>query len=111
MIRTFRATTILAVAAAATLVGPATARSQDLTGAGSDPEHRLPLTWDRWLDHEEIGERMQLMADTWPEFLTFSSLCKRRWRALEFLLCVSRRSPKARQRASERDTGAFCAVH
>ncbi len=74
MIRTFRATTILAVAAAATLVGPATARSQDLTGAGSDPEHRLPLTWDRWLDHEEIGERMQLMADTWPEFLTFSSL-------------------------------------
>lgn len=41
---------------------------------GSDPEHTLPLTWDRWLDHDEIGERMRLMADTWPEFLTLSSL-------------------------------------
>ena len=28
---------------------------------GSDPEHTLPLTWDRWLDHDEIGERMQLL--------------------------------------------------
>jgi hypothetical protein len=43
-------------------------------GRGSDPEHRLPLTWDRWLDHEEIGERMKLMADTWPEFLTLGSM-------------------------------------
>jgi hypothetical protein len=41
---------------------------------GSDPEHRLPLTWDRWLDHAEMGERMKLMADTWPDFLTLQSL-------------------------------------
>ncbi|MGD8329868.1 MAG: M14 family metallopeptidase [Acidobacteriota bacterium] len=41
---------------------------------GSDPEHTLDLTWDRWLDHDELGERMQLMADTWPEFLTFQSI-------------------------------------
>jgi hypothetical protein len=41
---------------------------------GSDPEHRLPLTWDRWLDHADMGERMRLMADTWPEFLTLQSL-------------------------------------
>jgi hypothetical protein len=41
---------------------------------GSDPEHRLPLTWDRWLDHDEIGERLQLMERTWPEFLSLQSL-------------------------------------
>jgi hypothetical protein len=32
------------------------------------------MTWDRWLDHDEIGERMQLMADTWPDFLNLQSL-------------------------------------
>ncbi len=41
---------------------------------GSDPEHTLDLTWDRWLDHDEIGERMQLMAETWPEFLDLQSI-------------------------------------
>ena len=41
---------------------------------GSDPEHRLPLTWDRWLDHDEIGERMQLMQRTWPRLLTLRSI-------------------------------------
>ncbi len=41
---------------------------------GSDAQHRLSLTWDRWLDHDEIGERMQLMQRTWPEFLTLQSL-------------------------------------
>jgi hypothetical protein len=43
---------------------------------GSDPEHRLPLTWDRWLDHQEIGERLRLMQRTWPEFLTLQSAGK-----------------------------------
>ncbi len=43
---------------------------------GSDPPHTLDLTWDRWLDHDEIGERMQLMARTWPKFLTLSSMGK-----------------------------------
>ena len=33
---------------------------------GSDPPHTLDLTWDRWLDHDEMGERMRLMARTWP---------------------------------------------
>jgi len=41
---------------------------------GSDPQHRLDLTWDRWLDHDEIGERMQLMARTWPDFLDLQSI-------------------------------------
>jgi hypothetical protein len=45
-------------------------------GRGSDPPHTLDLTWDRWLDHEEMGERMQLMARTWPKFLTLSSMGK-----------------------------------
>ncbi|MBT8403880.1 MAG: hypothetical protein KJP18_08490, partial [Gemmatimonadetes bacterium] len=70
------------VAGAAGLAGlllfaaaPAAVVAQDqMTGGGSDPDHRLPLTWDRWLDHEEIGERMRLMADTWPDFLSLGSL-------------------------------------
>jgi hypothetical protein len=50
---------------------PANATAQQ---RGSDPEHTLDLTWDRWLDHDEIGERMRLMADTWPELLTLQSI-------------------------------------
>jgi hypothetical protein len=47
---------------------------QQLAAQGSsDPEHTLPLTWDRWLDHDEIGERLRLMERTWPEFLTLQS--------------------------------------
>ncbi|HEX9631235.1 MAG TPA: M14 family metallopeptidase [Gemmatimonadales bacterium] len=43
---------------------------------GSDAEHRLPLTWDRWLDHDEIGERLRLLERTWPRFLTLQSVGK-----------------------------------
>jgi len=41
---------------------------------GSDPQHTLDISWDRWLDHDEVGERMQLFARTWPHFLTLSSM-------------------------------------
>ncbi len=41
---------------------------------GSDPEHTLDLTWDRWLDHDELGERMRLMERTWPNFLDLQSI-------------------------------------
>lgn len=65
----------VAVAAALTLAAtPGDVAAQQDTGIGSDPEHTLPLTWDRWLDHEEIGERMRLMEETWPEFLSLQSL-------------------------------------
>ena len=50
------------------------ARRLDAQQRGSDPEHTLALTWDRWLDHDEIGERMQLMQRTWPELLSLQSL-------------------------------------
>ena len=42
--------------------------------SGSDPEHRLPLTWDRWLDHRELNERMRLMQRTWPRFLSLTRI-------------------------------------
>jgi hypothetical protein len=67
-------TTTLAVVTILTLAGPALAPAAAQQERGSDPEHTLPLTWDRWLDHDEIGERMQLMAETWPEFLSLQSL-------------------------------------
>jgi hypothetical protein len=70
MTRIRRVLAYAAVAALAAGVAP------ELTGQeqrGSDPEHRLPLTWDRWLDHDEIGERLRLLQRTWPEFLTLQS--------------------------------------
>jgi hypothetical protein len=71
--RTMRTFATLAVTAILTLAAPAWT-SVAAQQRGSDPEHRLPLTWDRWLDHDEIGEWMQLMAETWPEFLSLQSL-------------------------------------
>ncbi len=59
---------------ALTITAGTAIESQAQLARGSDPEHELPLTWNRWLDHDELGERMELMADTWPEFLTFGSL-------------------------------------
>jgi len=41
---------------------------------GSDPEHELIFSWDRWLDHDELNERMEIMADQWPEFLTLETI-------------------------------------
>jgi hypothetical protein len=64
-------TAMLLGVVALTLGATAPLSAQDRRG--SDPEHRLPLTWDRWLDHDEIGERLKLMQRTWPEFLTLQS--------------------------------------
>ena len=63
-------TVILAVTAATILMWASPALAQQ---RGSDPEHTLSLTWDRWLDHDEISERLRLMRRTWPEFLTLES--------------------------------------
>jgi hypothetical protein len=56
------------------LVGPAFGSAVDAQQRSSDPEHTLDLTWDRWLDHDEIGERLRLMERTWPEMLDLQSL-------------------------------------
>jgi len=64
------ALTLAALALSATLTAAGATAQQ----RGSDPEHTLDLTWDRWLDHDEIGERMQLMAETWPELLDLQSI-------------------------------------
>jgi hypothetical protein len=66
----FRAA-VLGLALAATAVAFSGASAQERRG--SDPEHTLDLTWDRWMDHDEIGERLRLMERTWPEFLTLQS--------------------------------------
>jgi len=50
--------------------------AQQTPKRGSDPEHTLPLTWDRWLDHHEIGERLKLMEKTWPQFLKLQAVGK-----------------------------------
>ena len=70
---TNRAVVGLALIAGLVLTAPGCASAQQQR-RGSDPEHTLPLTWDRWLDHDEIGERMRLMERTWPEFLSLQSL-------------------------------------
>lgn len=63
----------LALLLAAAAGGEASLEAQQ---RGSDPKHKLPLTWDRWMDHEEIGETLRLMQRTWPEFLTLQSMGK-----------------------------------
>ncbi len=67
-------TTVLGLAAAVLLAAGPLVPAVEAQRRGSDPEHTLDLTWDRWLDHDEIGERMQLMAETWPEFLDLQSI-------------------------------------
>lgn len=69
MIRNVTGASILAMGVALLSAAPVQAQQR-----GSDPEHRLDLTWDRWLDHDEIGERLRLMERTWPEFLSLQSL-------------------------------------
>src|SRR5688572_2315097 len=54
----------------------ATDAGAQLRTRGSDPEHKLNLTWDRWLDHTEVGDRLKLMERTWPSFLKLQSLGK-----------------------------------
>jgi hypothetical protein len=63
-----------AIALALLTLAIATAPAAAQPARGSDPPHRLPLTWDRWLDHDEIGERMKLMTETWPELLDLQSI-------------------------------------
>ena len=66
-----RSAAVTAMLTTMLLGAAAGAQAQQLRG--SDPEHTLPLTWDRWLDHDEITERLQLMEDTWPDFLSLQS--------------------------------------
>ncbi|NKB89337.1 MAG: peptidase M14 [Acidobacteria bacterium] len=68
--KTIRFAFVLALALL--VAGPTGLVAQEMRG--SDPEHTLPMTWDRWLDHDEISERLQLMADTWPDFLELQSV-------------------------------------
>ena len=42
----------------------------------SDPQHTLRLDFNRWHDYDELQVDMKKMAETWPEFLTYSSLGK-----------------------------------
>ena len=60
---------LTAIGVLAAIVSPLGAQQR-----GSDPEHTLDLTWDRWLDHDEIGERLRLMERTWSDFLSLQSL-------------------------------------
>ena len=76
-----RTTRFSALLCAALFIGIANSASAQSVGTppakrGSDPEHTLNLTWDRWLDHTEVGERMKLMEKTWPKFLKMKSLGK-----------------------------------
>ena len=71
--RLLAATSLAALALAAFPASPFDSVQAQERG-GSDPPHTLDLTWDRWLDHDEMGERLQLMARTWPKFLTLSSM-------------------------------------
>ena len=78
MRRTKRLAALLCLSLMLGAAGSAEAQATNPQGArrGSDPEHKLNLTWDRWLDHTEVGDRMKLMEKTWPRLLKLSSLGK-----------------------------------
>ncbi|MGD2121892.1 MAG: M14 family metallopeptidase [Gemmatimonadota bacterium] len=67
---TFLAALVLALSA------PTATLSAQAQGQSADPPHTLNIAWDRWLDHDAITETMQLMARTWPKYLTLSSMGK-----------------------------------
>jgi len=58
-IRILAAISLTALIIAALPAAPSSQVSAQERG-GSDPQHTLDLTWDRFFSHEEIGERMQL---------------------------------------------------
>jgi hypothetical protein len=74
--KTIRRIAAASLAALALTVLPAVVNNslEAQTLQGSDPEHTLDLTWDRWLTHADVGKRMELMARTWPKYLTFGSM-------------------------------------
>jgi hypothetical protein len=74
--KTIRRIAAASLAALALNVLPAVVNNslEAQTLQGSDPEHTLDLTWDRWLTHADVGKRMELMARTWPKYLTFGSM-------------------------------------
>ena len=53
-IRLLAATSLAAIALAANPAAQDAALNAQ-EKRGSDPPHTLDLTWDRWLDHDEIG--------------------------------------------------------
>jgi hypothetical protein len=40
----------------------------------SDPEHTVQVSWNRWMDYEEVVSTMERFAAAWPEFLTLESI-------------------------------------
>lgn len=75
-VRGHRRILIAALAFAILLVSAATPILPQVVQRGSDPKHTVPFTWDRWLDHDEITERLRTMEKTWPDFLSLESVGK-----------------------------------
>ncbi|MBT8397913.1 MAG: peptidase M14 [Gemmatimonadetes bacterium] len=72
IIRLLAATSLTAIAT----VLPLNTADVWAQGQSSDPAYTLTFAWDRWVDHDEMTDMMELMAETWPKFLTLSSMGK-----------------------------------
>ncbi|MDT8369527.1 MAG: M14 family metallopeptidase [Longimicrobiales bacterium] len=70
---TYRFAAAALFAVAVSMAGSITGVAAQVT-SGSDPEHELIFSWDRWLDHDELNERMEIMARQWPEFLSLETI-------------------------------------
>lgn len=40
----------------------------------SDPPHRVQVSWNRWMDYDEVHQTMERFAEAWPNFLTVESI-------------------------------------
>ena len=45
-----------------------------LAGVGAPPDPRVPVAWDRYYDHETLGEIGQQLEKAWPDYCRLSSI-------------------------------------
>lgn len=71
--------TIRAAAAALTIAVATPAAAQfpgALEGLGTPPNPKVPVSWDRWFDHQTIGEIGRRLAAAYPNRVKFGSIGK-----------------------------------
>ena len=60
-----------------TSIRPAVAQKSPagaLAGLGAPPDPRVPVAWDRYYDHETLGEIGQRLEKAWPDYCRLSSI-------------------------------------
>jgi len=68
---------VLAAVSGHSIVRPAIAQqppSGALAGLGAPPAPRVPISWDRYYDHETLGEIGRQLEQAWPDYCRLTSI-------------------------------------